>query len=42
MLDKQDDGNTGRDVVDMILDVAGQKGTGKWTVDGIDLGIPLR
>ncbi len=32
----------GTPMVDKILDVAGQKGTGKWTViDGLDLGIPL-
>jgi len=32
----------GRPVVEMILDTAGQKGTGKWTaVSALDLGIPL-
>lgn len=32
----------GKALVDKILDVAGQKGTGKWTViDALDLGIPL-
>lgn len=32
----------GVEVVDMILDTAGQKGTGKWTgVSALDLGIPL-
>jgi len=32
----------GETVVDMILDTAGQKGTGKWTgVAALDLGIPL-
>jgi len=32
----------GYPLVDKILDVAGQKGTGKWTVvDGLDLGIPV-
>lgn len=32
----------GKPLVDKILDVAGQKGTGKWTViDALDLGIPL-
>ncbi len=32
----------GEVVVDMILDTAGQKGTGKWTgVAALDLGIPL-
>lgn len=32
----------GKPLVDKILDVAGQKGTGKWTViDALDLGMPL-
>jgi 6-phosphogluconate dehydrogenase len=32
----------GRPVVDLILDTAGQKGTGKWTVNAaLDNGIPL-
>lgn len=32
----------GKEVVDLILDTAGQKGTGKWTgVSALDLGIPL-
>jgi 6-phosphogluconate dehydrogenase len=32
----------GKPLVDKILDVAGQKGTGKWTViNALDLGIPL-
>lgn len=32
----------GNPLLDKILDVAGQKGTGKWTViDALDLGIPL-
>jgi len=32
----------GNPMVDKILDVAGQKGTGKWTViNALDLGIPL-
>jgi 6-phosphogluconate dehydrogenase len=32
----------GTPMLDKILDVAGQKGTGKWTViNGLDLGIPL-
>jgi 6-phosphogluconate dehydrogenase len=32
----------GKPLVDMILDTAGQKGTGKWTgVAALDLGIPL-
>jgi 6-phosphogluconate dehydrogenase len=33
---------TGQAVVDLILDTAGQKGTGKWTVSSaLDMGIPL-
>jgi 6-phosphogluconate dehydrogenase len=36
------DPETGRPLVDLILDAAGQKGTGKWTVtSALDLGIPL-
>jgi 6-phosphogluconate dehydrogenase len=36
---KDDDG---REVLDIILDAAGQKGTGKWTVDtALDQGMPL-
>lgn len=36
------DEKTGKPLVDMILDKAGQKGTGKWTSqDALDLGIPL-
>ncbi|NMA43294.1 MAG: decarboxylating NADP(+)-dependent phosphogluconate dehydrogenase [Oligosphaeraceae bacterium] len=32
----------GREVVDLILDTAGQKGTGKWTaIAALDLGMPL-
>ncbi len=32
----------GKPLVDKILDVAGQKGTGKWTaIDALDMGIPL-
>jgi 6-phosphogluconate dehydrogenase len=32
----------GRPMVDLILDAAGQKGTGKWTVtSALDLGVPL-
>lgn len=35
------DEKTGQPLVDLILDVAGQKGTGKWTsVSALDLGIP--
>jgi 6-phosphogluconate dehydrogenase len=33
---------TGRPLVDLILDKAGQKGTGKWTSqDALDLGVPV-
>lgn len=33
---------TGSPIVDVIMDRAGQKGTGKWTVmDGLHLGIPI-
>jgi 6-phosphogluconate dehydrogenase len=36
------DPETGRPLVDLIQDAAGQKGTGKWTVaSALDLGIPL-
>src|SRR5262249_32851152 len=36
------DPETGQPMVDLILDTAGQKGTGKWTVtSALDLGIPL-
>ena len=36
------DPETGNALVDMILDTAGQKGTGKWTSqNALDLGIPL-
>jgi len=34
--------NTNIDLIDLILDTAGQKGTGKWTViNGLDLGSPV-
>ena len=37
----KEDRQTGRPMVDVILDVAGQKGTGKWTsTDALDLGVP--
>ncbi|MGE3821907.1 MAG: decarboxylating NADP(+)-dependent phosphogluconate dehydrogenase [Isosphaeraceae bacterium] len=37
-----EDPETGEPMVDMILDKAGQKGTGKWTVtSALDLGVPL-
>ena len=36
------DHETGTPTVDLILDAAGQKGTGKWTVvSALDLGVPL-
>ena len=36
------DPETGRPLVDMILDKAGQKGTGKWTAQvALDLGVPI-
>ena len=36
------DPETKRPMVDLILDAAGQKGTGKWTViSACDLGVPL-
>lgn len=38
----KDDPETGKALVDVILDTAGQKGTGKWTsVAGLDLGIGI-
>lgn len=38
---KKDD-DTGKPMVDVILDTAGQKGTGKWTSkNALDLGVPL-
>ncbi|WP_026573299.1 NADP-dependent phosphogluconate dehydrogenase [Bacillus sp. UNC438CL73TsuS30] len=36
------DHETGKPIVDIILDAAGQKGTGKWTSQSaLDLGVPL-
>jgi 6-phosphogluconate dehydrogenase len=36
------DPDSGKPMVDLILDKAGQKGTGKWTVtSALDLGVPL-
>src|SRR3954469_453297 len=36
------DPDSGRPMIDLILDAAGQKGTGKWTVtSALDLGMPL-
>ncbi|WP_449620330.1 NADP-dependent phosphogluconate dehydrogenase [Robertmurraya sp. Marseille-Q9965] len=39
---KKKDSDTGKPMVDVILDTAGQKGTGKWTSQSaLDLGVPL-
>lgn len=39
---RKKDEKTGEPLVDMILDTAGQKGTGKWTSQSsLDLGVPL-
>ncbi len=39
---KQKDDKTGNRLVDMILDKAGSKGTGKWTSqDAMNLGVPI-
>ena len=36
------DPETGEPLVDMVLDKAGQKGTGKWTAQvALDLGVPI-
>src|SRR5690625_4407410 len=36
------DEETGQPLVEVILDKAGQKGTGKWTsINALDLGVPL-
>ena len=38
---KQADPITGKPFVDIVLDTAGQKGTGKWTsVNALDMGVP--
>ena len=38
---KQKDPSTGKPFVDVVLDTAGQKGTGKWTsISALDLGAP--
>ena len=38
---KQKDPVTGKPFVDIVLDAAGQKGTGKWTsVNALDMGVP--
>lgn len=42
ILTRKDDEGTGKPVVDVILDAAGNKGTGKWTSQSaLDLGMPL-
>ena len=42
IMGKKDD-ETGKAMVDVILDAAGQKGTGKWTSEAaLDLGIPAQ
>lgn len=39
---RKPDEKTGKPLVEMILDTAGQKGTGKWTTEAaMDLGIPV-
>jgi len=39
---KKKDDETGKDLIDVILDAAGQKGTGKWTATvALELGIPV-
>src|SRR5690606_33057904 len=39
---KHTDADTGKAFVDIILDQAEQKGTGRWTVqNGLDLGVPI-
>jgi 6-phosphogluconate dehydrogenase len=38
---RQKDPQTGKPFVDVVLDAAGQKGTGKWTaVNALDMGVP--
>jgi len=39
---RKKDSETGKYVIDLILDSAGQKGTGKWTViNGLEIGSPV-
>ncbi|HEY9752052.1 MAG TPA: NADP-dependent phosphogluconate dehydrogenase [Coleofasciculaceae cyanobacterium] len=39
---KVHDPETGQPLVDLILDAAGQKGTGRWTVDdALEIGVPI-
>ncbi|MFS0335044.1 NADP-dependent phosphogluconate dehydrogenase [Corynebacterium striatum] len=38
----QTDPETGKPIVDVIVDAAGQKGTGRWTaINGLELGVPV-
>lgn len=38
---RQEDAKTGKPFIDVIVDAAGQKGTGRWTVkEALDLGVP--
>lgn len=42
ILTRIDDEGTGKPIVDVIMDAAGNKGTGKWTSQSaLDLGVPL-
>jgi len=42
IFEKKDDQGGGADLVDMVLDKAAQKGTGKWTAqNALDMGIPV-
>ena len=42
ILTRKDDEGTGQPIVDVIMDAAGNKGTGKWTSQSaLDLGVPL-
>jgi 6-phosphogluconate dehydrogenase len=39
---EREDPETGRDLIDLVLDAASMKGTGKWTVeDAAELGVPI-
>ena len=39
---RQVDAKTGKPFIDIIVDAAGQKGTGRWTVkEALDLGVPV-
>jgi 6-phosphogluconate dehydrogenase len=39
---KQKDAETGKDIVDLIVDKAGQKGTGRWTVmESVEQAVPF-